>query len=295
LCIWITAYAVTESAESPPTPNPDEQAIRQLSQQVVDAFNEGQVEALVAAFAPEGEIVDEEGNTYQGSDQLVQVFSKFFEKFPGVKMTADITSIRLLGPGLAVEDGTRNVVTPDSAGKAATRYALMYVQRDGEWRIASAREFTADEEPTPHERLQSLAWLIGDWVDEDADSVVLMNCRWSEDKNFLFVEYTAKIQGRSAMKTSQRIAWDPLHRRIRSWTFDSDGGYGDAHWTSIPTGWVIKSSAVLPDGRTGSATLFVEPVDKDKFVMRGFDRIIGDESNDDYEVTIVRRPPVPAN
>jgi hypothetical protein len=235
--------------------------------------------------------VDEEGNVYQGREQLEQVFGKFFEAFPGVKMTLDVASIRLLGPGLAVEDGTRKVVTKDGTGKAATRYTLLYVKRDDKWLIASAREFMADEEPTPHERLLPLAWLAGDWVDENAESVVLMNCRWSEDKNFLMMEYTAKIQGRSAMKTSQRIGWDPLTKRIRSWAFDSDGGYGDAQWTTIDTGWVLKSSAVLPDGRTGSATLFIEPVDKDKFVMRGFDRIVGDETADDYEVTIVRQPP----
>lgn len=287
---WMLASA---SEQKPASPNLDAQAVRQVSQRIVDAFNGGQVKAMVAAFLPEGEVVDEEGNTYQGSGQLDQVFTKFFEKFPGVRMTAEIASIRLVGPGLAVEDGTRKVVTQDGSGKAATRYTLMYVKREGQWLVASAREFKADEEPTSHERLQPLAWLVGDWVDESAESVVSMNCRWSEDKNFLFIEYTTKIQGRSAMKTSQRIGWDPLHRRIRSWAFDSDGGYGDAHWTAIPTGWVIKSSAVLPDGKSGSATLFIEPVDKDKFVMRGVDRIVGDESNDDYEVTIVRRPPAP--
>lgn len=288
--IWMPASA---SEERPASPDPGEQAVRQVSQLIVDSFNQGQVKAMVAAFLPDGEVVDEEGNIYQGSGQLEQVFTGFFEKFPGVRMTAEIASIRLLGPGLAVEDGIREVVTEDGAGKAATRYTLMYVKREGQWLVASAREFKADEEPAPHERLQSLAWLVGDWVDESAESAVSMNCRWSEDKNFLFMDYTANIQGESAMKTSQRIGWDPLYRRVRSWTFDSDGGYGDAHWTAIPTGWVVKSSAVLPDGRTGSATLFIEPVDKDKFVMRGFDRIVGDESNDDFEVTIVRRPPSP--
>jgi len=279
--------------EKPAAPSPDELAVRQLSQRIVEAYNGGQAKALAAAFLPEGEAVDEEGNVYQGREQLEQVFAKFFEKFPGMKMTMEVASIRVLGPGLAVEDGTRKVVTQDGTGKAAIRYTLMHVKREGQWLIASAREFAADEEPTPHERLQPLAWLAGDWVDENAESIVLMSCRWSEDKNFLLMDYTAKIQGRSAMKTSQRIGWDPLHQRVRSWAFDSDGGYGDAHWTAIPTGWVIKSSAVLPDGRSGSATLFIEPVDQDKFVMRGFDRIIGDETNDDYEVTIVRRPPAP--
>jgi len=291
-CSWVTASSASE--DKPANPNSDEQAVLQLSQRMVQAYNGGQAKAIAAAFLPDGEAVDEAGNVYQGRGQLEQVFTKFFEKFPGAKLTLDVASIRVPGPGLAVEDGMRKVVTKDGTGKAATRYTLMYVKREGQWLIASAREFTADEEPTPHERLQPLAWLAGDWVDENAESVVLMSCRWSEDKNFLLMDYTAKIQGRSAMTTSQRIGWDPLHKRIRSWAFDSDGGYGDAHWTVIDSGWVLKSSAVFPNGQTGSATLFVEPVDKDKFVMRGFDRIAGDETMDDYEVTIVRRPPTPS-
>jgi uncharacterized protein (TIGR02246 family) len=258
---------------------------------MVDAFNSGQAKAVAAAFLPEGEAVDEAGNVYQGRQRIEEIFGKFFETFPGAKMTLDVAALRLLGSGLAVEDGMRRVVTKDGTGKAATKYTLTYAKRDGQWLIASAHESMADEDPTPHERLMPLAWLVGDWVDEAAESVVLMSCRWSEDENFLLMEYTAKVQGRSAMKTSQRIGWDPLHQRVRSWAFDSDGGYGDAHWTAIDTGWVLKSSAVLPDGRTGSATLFIEPVAKDKFVMRGFDRILGDETNDDYEVTIVRQPP----
>ncbi len=294
-CIIVSAASASAAEGKPADANADEQAIRQQSQRMVEAYNGGQAKAVAAAFLPEGEAVDDEGNVYQGQEQLEQVFTKFFEAFPGAKMTLSLDSVRVLGPGLAVEDGTRKVVTQDGTGKAATRYTLLHVKRDGQWRIASAREFKADEEPTPHELLLPLAWLVGDWVDENAESVVMMSCRWSEDKNFLLMEYTAKIQGRSAMKTSQRIGWDPLHQRVRSWAFDSDGGYGDAHWTAIDTGWVLKSSAVLPDGQTGSATLFIEPVDKDKFVMRGFDRIAGDQTNDDYEVTIVRRPPARAS
>jgi len=294
LCGWVAATVVSASEEKPADTNADEQAIRQQSMRMVEACNRAQAKEVAAAFLPEGEAVDEAGNLYQSREQIELVFGKFFETFPGAKMTLDDATIRLLGSGLAVEEGMRQVVTKDGTGKAATKYTLTYVKRDGQWLIASAREEPADEEPTPHERLGPLAWLVGDWLDEDAESVVLMSCRWSEDENFLLMEYTAKIEGRSAMKTSQRIGWDPLHQRVRSWAFDSDGGYGDAQWTAIDAGWVLKSSAVLPDGRTGSATLFIEPVDKDKFVMRGFDRILGDETNDDYEVTIVRRPPAPS-
>ena len=232
-CSWMTVSAASAAEEKPASANPDEQAIRQQSQRMMEAYNGGQAKAIAAAFLPEGEAVDEEGNVYQGREQLEQVFTKFFETFPGAKMTLDVASIRVLGPGLAIEDGTRKVVTAgrDRQGGHSLHPDVRETRRTNGW-IASAREFKADEEPTPHERLLPLAWLVGDWVDENAESIVLMYCRWSEDKNFLLMEYTAKIQGRSAMKTSQRIGWDPLHQanalvglrfRRRLWRCALDG------------------------------------------------------------------------
>ncbi len=294
-CGLLIASSTATFGAQPARPTPDGEAVQQSSRKLLDAYNAGRAKEVAAMFLPDGEAVDEAGNIYHGRDQVEQVFSRFFEKFPGAKMTLDSSAVRLLGPGLAVEDGIRKVVTQDGVGKAASRFTFIYAKLDGAWLIASAREFAADESPTPHERLQSLAWLAGDWVDEDAESVVAMKCRWSEDKNFLLVDFSVNRQGKPVMKASQRIGWDPLHQRVRSWTFDSDGGYGDAHWTAIPTGWVLKSTAVLPDGRSGSATLFLEPTDKDKFNMRGFDRIVGTDRNDDYEVTIVRKPPAPVS
>jgi uncharacterized protein (TIGR02246 family) len=296
LCASLVVGSVAAAQEGQPAQAANESAaVQRSSRKILDAYNAGRAQDIAAMFLPDGEAVDEAGNIYHGREQVEQVFGRFFARFPGAKMTLETSSVRMLGPALAVEDGKRKVVTQDGAGKAATRFTLVYAKLDGAWLVASAREFAADESPTPHERLQSLAWLAGDWVDEDAESVVALKCRWSEDKNFLLVDFTVNRQGKPVMKTSQRIGWDPLHQRVRSWTFDSDGGYGDAHWTPIPTGWVLKSAAVLPDGRSGSATLFVEPADKDKFTMRGFDRIVGDDRNDDYQVTIVRKPPAPAS
>lgn len=292
-CLWLFAAAATNSQEVSNQAEGDQQALRQLSQQLLAAYNSGQAQAIAAAFLPDGEAVDEEGNVYQGREQLEQIFGKFFEAFPGAKMTLNAAPIRWLGPDLAVEEGVRKVVTADGTGQAATKYVMTFVKHEGQWLVASARESPADQAPTPHERLLPLAWLVGDWVDENAESRMLISCRWSEDENFLLMDYIATTQGRPAMKTRQRIGWDPLAKRVRSWTFDSDGGYGDAHWTAIDAGWVVKSAAVLPDGQTGSATLFIQPVDQDRFVLRGFDRIVGDETAGDFEAIIVRQPPAP--
>ena len=45
-----------------------------------------------------------------------------------------------------------------------------------------------DPEPTPHDRLQMLDWLVGDWVDEDAEAAISMACRWDQGGNFILTD-----------------------------------------------------------------------------------------------------------
>ena len=207
-------------------------------------------------------------------------------------MTAD--SVWMVSPGLAIEEGRRVVSTKDDRPSAAMRYTLVMIKQQGEWKIASGREVEDDDSLSPHDRLKPLAWLVGDWVDEGSDAVIQISCKWSDDKNYLLVDFNAKVQGKPALKSSQRIGWDPLTEKIKSWVFDSDGGHGEGIWSQVENRWVIKSTAVLPDGQTGSATIVLEPQDKDSYLMKGFDRIRGKTAEPDFEVKIVRRPPAPA-
>ncbi len=57
---------------------------------------------------------------------------------------------------------------------------------------------------------------------------------------------------------SQIIGWDPYAQTIRSWLFDSDGGFGVGRWTPAGNRWTVKTLSVLPDGRRGSATNIYE-------------------------------------
>ena len=51
------------------------------------------------------------------------------------------------------------------------------------------------------------------------------------------------------MTVNQRIGWDPLARQIRSWEFDSEGGFGEGKWSRDGERWVIKHTGVRPEGR----------------------------------------------
>ena len=102
---------------------------------------------------------------------------------------------------------------------------MVYVKQDGRWLQAAVRDELLGG-PTPHERLGELEWMIGEWVNESQAAVVHTTCRWSEDGNFLLREFTMKTQGEPVLSGTQRIGWDPVRQQIRSWVFDSEGGFG---------------------------------------------------------------------
>ena len=282
------------SATSASVAKPDEQAVRQVTQDFVKAFNAGSAGKIAAMFFSNAELIDDAGSVHKGVAAIKDAFGRFFQKFPGATSTMTADSVRLLGTSLAIVEGQRVVSTKDDKSSAATRYLLVMIRQHGEWKIALAKEEENDDALSPHDRLKPLAWLVGDWVDEGSDAVVQISCKWSEDKNYLLVDFNAKVRGKPAMKSSQRIGWDPLTEKVKSWVFDSDGGNGEGLWSQVDNRWVIKSTAVLPDGQTGSATIVLEPRNKDSYVMKGFDRIRGKTAEPDFEVTIVRRPPAPA-
>jgi uncharacterized protein (TIGR02246 family) len=276
------------------TANADEQAVRQVTQDFVRAFNSASGDKASSLFYSGAELTDDGGHVHKGAAAIKDVLGRFFQKFPGAtsNMTAD--SVWMVSPGLAIEEGRRVVSTKGDTASAATRYTLVMIKQHGEWKIASGREVEDDDSLSPHDRLKPLAWLVGDWVDEGEDAVVQISCKWSEDKNYLLVDFDSKVQGKPAIKSSQRIGWDPLAQKVKSWVFDSDGGHGEGLWSQVENRWVIKSTAVLPDGQTGSATITLEPREKDSYLMKGFDRIRGKTAEPDFEVKIVRKPPTPA-
>lgn len=277
-------------------------AIRKSAEKMATAFNAGRVDELAAAFLPTGELIDEAGTVYQGQQEIKNLLTRFFQKFPGVTLTFDIDSIRLVGP-VAIEEGTRTMTTKEGRTRSQFRYVAVRTRTESGWPIVSFRDFADDGVLTPHDRLEPLAWLVGDWLNEGTDGKVTIAFHWSEDKNFLLGDFqfpapnntTVNADGtarsRATTRSSLRIGWDPSVGRIRSWLFDADGGFAEGNWTVVEDGIVVKSSSVNPDGKTASATMTFVPKDKDHFSILGTERIVGDERAPDFDLTVSRRPP----
>lgn len=266
------------------------QAVRQRSEQLVSAFNAGKVDDIAGFFLPAGELIDEAGVVYQGTDEIKSLLTAFFENFAGAKLAIQIDSVRVAGP-VAIEEGARTMTTADGKLRSRFRYIAIWAKTDKDWKLASFRDFADASTPAPRDNLEPLAWLVGDWVNEGTDGDVSISYRWSEDGNYLLGEFNVRPVEGEPRKSTQRIAWDPATESIRSWIFDADGGFSESVWSLVEDGIVAKSQSTNPDGATASATLTIMRLDNDHYTIAGTDRIVAGTREPDFEITVTRRPP----
>ena len=267
-----------------------EAEVIKASKALIDAFNSANVDSVAGMFLPDGELIDDSGTVHLGHAEIKGLMKAFHEAYPGAKTEAQVESIRTVA-GLAMVDGTRAIIDKDGKSGSVLRFAAIWKKTDAGFKLASFRDVAEPVAPTPHEALEGIAWIIGEWINESGDSKVSMNYRWDENGNFIVGDILIKNGEQIVMKSFQRIAWDAHEGKYRSWTFDSDGGFGEGLWSATPTGLVLQSKATAPDGLRGTATVKMESESKDRFTIRGLHRMTEGNEEPDYEYTVVRRPP----
>jgi uncharacterized protein (TIGR02246 family) len=287
-----TASQVAPSADSA-SRSDDEKAIRASVASFTAAFEKGDAKAIADLFTEDCEAVDADGGTIQGREAIAEHYGARFAASPGDKMETTVETIKFLAPGVARETGMTQHTPSGGSTSTTSRYSAIHVKQGGNWLLASVHE-VLDKEISHHERLRELEWLVGDWVEESNDAVVTTSFAWADNENFLVRSFDVRVKGKPALSGTQRIGWDPLTKQIKSWVFDSRGGYGDGLWTRSGNQWVIKASGVRPDGRTATATQVLTFVDKDTLRWKSIDRTLGDEIVPEIdEITMVRKPPQP--
>jgi uncharacterized protein (TIGR02246 family) len=254
----------------------------------------GDAMALAGLFSPTGELVDENGNVFAGTQAITELFTKFFEKFPKAMLEMEVTSTRPLGEMIAVEEGVRRITANEGMSAAQVRYVVVREKAGDRWPIVSYREFADDPAPTPGEMLSALDWLVGDWIDESPEGRTSISIRWSDDGNFLLGDYSVSVGGEVVSASTQRIGWDPIKGCLRSWTFDSDGGFSQGEWLAGDDEWLVRSEATMPDGTSGSATMSLKLQDADHFVIESTDRVVAGAEEPDFKLVVARKPPAPA-
>jgi hypothetical protein len=80
------------------------------------------------------------------------------------------------------------------------------------------------------------------------------------------------VQDRIELEGTQVIGWDAAAGRIRSWVFDSEGGFGEGAWRRVGNQWIVDTTSTLRDGSQGSAVNVYTLIDDATFTWKSVDR-----------------------
>ena len=271
--------------------NAETAAIQGTIDAYVAAFNAGDAATLAKLWTEHGEMIGPMGDRSQGRAEIQEQFADYFAKAKGAKLELADTTIELQSPSTAVETGLARVLVPDQE-PSETEYRAVHVKTADGWRIDGVRETElALPAPSHYEQLQELAWMVGEWSDAEGASRIESNCRWSRNQNFLIQSFhVTRGDDDVEFEGTQIIGWDPQNQTVRSWLFDSDGGFGAGRWSQQDGRWTATTLQVLPDGRAGSATNIYERVDDDTVRYRSIGRQVEGELLPSIgPVTIVRK------
>jgi uncharacterized protein (TIGR02246 family) len=268
--------ASTAATEDAPE-SEDVVAIRKAIDSYVAAFNDRDAKKLAAHFTERGEMFTPDGGRIQGRAEIEKDFSVNFENAKQGKLEVLAVEVDVLSPTVAVETGTARVIASD-AEPSDTRYKAVHVKTTEGWKLDSVREQEAPAAAPSHfENLQDLQWMIGRWSDTSDVANIESSCRWTTNRNFIVQSFKVYVDDRVDFEGTQVIGWDPALQTIRSWMFDSDGGFGAGRWSNDGARWTVQTLNVLPDGRRGSSTNIYEVIDGDTVRYRSIGRQVEGE------------------
>ncbi len=255
----------------------DEAAIRASVAAYVVAFNQGDAKAIAAKWSPDAVYTNPmTGDEVSGRKAIEEQLVEIFKDAKGTKIAVDVNSIRFVSPSVAVEEGTASVLRP-GAEPDVTVYTCVYVKSDGNWLVDRMTEQPEPVFRSNYQHLKDLQWMIGTWVDQDGSATIETTSQWSQNQNFITRKFSISVDGQSDLSGVQIIGWDPVEQEIRSWVFDSDGGYGNSTWKKKENKWIVSSAATLSDGRKASATKTMTVVDENSITWQATGRSLDGE------------------
>ncbi len=266
----------------------EEKAIRWSAAGYAKAFNAHDAKALAALWTTDGDLVDEQGREFRGRDAIAKEFAAMFAANKGLSVEIKVASVRFPAKGLAIENGTAWVRAASGAAVSASRYLAVHVKQQGSWLLASVRE-TRHVPQSNYEHLKDLAWMVGDWTAKTDGKTIRFRCQWEGNKNFLQRTFTVQEDGKKVKSGRQIIGWDPIAGRVRSWTFDDEGGFGHEFWTRDGDRWLAEASGVLRNASASRAVNIMTRLDDNAFTWQSVRRALNDVALPDTARITVER------
>jgi uncharacterized protein (TIGR02246 family) len=256
--------------------------IEQVFAKYEKAFNAGDAKAIIALWQKDGEFVDPLGNRIVGTESIEKLFQDFFARNPGKKLTLNLLSLKEQEQGRVVVAEVVPEINPPLPNETGKNKATIVLVRSGEkWLIEGVKE--TPHLPASYEHLKALQWLVGSWTTKDGSNIeqektnpisINSSCQWTANKSFLTRTFNTRMQ-LLELNGTEVIGWDPQTKTIRSWLFESTGGFTESTWKPDGKKWIIEMKGVLASGEAVSSTTTVTPVDENTISLESQKRMRG--------------------
>jgi uncharacterized protein (TIGR02246 family) len=142
----------------------DQQSVRALYQQFMDAWNQGDGAALAAVFTDDGDLVGFDGTHLRGRVVIEEFQQKLFDKYlKGTRLTGAVNGVRFLHANTAVMHAIGGTIMKRKTKPARARESiqtLVATRTDDGWRLAAFQNTRV--RPMGSVFLAFLHWSIGD-------------------------------------------------------------------------------------------------------------------------------------
>lgn len=259
---FFTAFVLTSVADA------NETAVRKMLSDYVNVFNQKEADKVGQFWTESGTHTDREtGKRTEGRDAIQKDIAGVMNEQSGIKLSATIDHFKFITPDVASVEGETTVVLSD-AEPMVSAFSAIVVHVGDKWLLDSIEDMPLSQPASSTAALQELAWLVGDWVDASDDIRVSTTFRWTANEAFLLRSFNVETKDGVAMTGTQIIGWDPASQLIRSWSFNSDGSFGESSWSRNGDNWLSKSVNTLTSGETASGTYVMERMSDDAFTIQ---------------------------
>jgi uncharacterized protein (TIGR02246 family) len=255
----------------------DRQAIDKLSKEMAQAFGKRDAAAIAAHWTTEGEFVRNDGEVIRGRAEIQKAYADYFKKLTGKpKLEVQTDGLRFPSADTAIAEVTMRLKNEDGETVASSWRNTLLVREGGQWKVAVVREW--DRDTTQDTALKELEWLIGTWQAGTKDREVTTTYEWDENKAFIRGKFAVKEGAKVVESGMQMIGKDNADGVIRSWVFQSDGGFGGGVWTRDGKKWTVDVRGVSPDGKELTGTTIYVHVDPNTYTWQAVNRQLDGDS-----------------
>jgi uncharacterized protein (TIGR02246 family) len=276
LVLGVGFMAAQDKTAKDPKREADKQAIDKLSKDMIQAFAKRDAAAIAANYTANGEFIRNDGDVIRGRAAIEKAYAEYFRQLTGKpKLEIQTDELRFPSADSAVAEVTLRLKNDEGETIASSWRNTLLVREGGQWKVAIVREWDRDvgEDTT----LKEVEWLIGTWQAKTKEREVTTTYEWDENKAFIRGKYTVKEGAKVIESGMQMIGKDNADGVIRSWVFQSDGGFGGGVWTREGKKWTVDVDGVMPDGKVLNATSIYIHVDPNTYTWQAVNQTIDDE------------------